>query len=157
MYSLTRNVIITRKSGYRNSGNGWLNRAQKAGPRFRITYSAKLIDANDPLAKWLKKRDTEMRLIEHLPTAHFDGVLTKGYAAGLREDELKKVGEDATLIAFAMVSVSDRRIVTTEHSRPKRVRANRHIPDVCNTLGVSDCNTFQMLGELDFSTSWRRG
>jgi hypothetical protein len=45
--------------------------------------------------------------------------------------------------------------VTTERSRPGRHRANRHMPDVCGTFGISVCHTFEFTRRLNFSTRWR--
>ena len=48
-----------------------------------------------------------------------------------------------------------RTVVTTEASRPKKQRANRHIPDVCDALGVLHCNTYDLIRALDFTTQGR--
>ena len=48
-----------------------------------------------------------------------------------------------------------RTVVTTEVSRPKKQRANRHIPNVCDALGVLHCNTYDLIRELDFTTQGR--
>lgn len=34
--------------------------------------------------------------------------------------------------------------------------ANRHIPDVCDALGVPHCNTYELIRALDFTTQGRR-
>ncbi|MBN1317455.1 MAG: DUF4411 family protein [Anaerolineales bacterium] len=46
-------------------------------------------------------------------------------------------------------------IVTTESSKPRKKRANRHIPDVCNTFGIPCCNSFDFFKFLKFSTNWK--
>jgi hypothetical protein len=48
-----------------------------------------------------------------------------------------------------------RQVVTTEVSKPTCQRANRRVPDVCNDLGGQWCDSFTMIGRLDFSTNWR--
>lgn len=62
------------------------------------------------------------------------------------------LGRDPFLIAYAIANPSKRRVVTTEVSKPKKQRGNRHIPDVCDELGVLHCNTFRFIDELDFTT-----
>jgi hypothetical protein len=54
-----------------------------------------------------------------------------------------------------MAAPHDRRVVTSEVSKPTCIRANRRVPDVCDNLGVQWCNSFTMIERLDFSTSWR--
>ena len=69
---------------------------------------------------------------------------------------MERLGRDPFLIAYALSDSSQRIVVTTEVSKPKKQRANRHIPDVCKDLGVSYCNTFKFIEALDFTTSRRR-
>ena len=82
-------------------------------------------------------------------------VIDEGYATDLTDDEVEQIGRDPFLIAYALVSPADRCVVTTEVSRPSRQRQNRHIPDVCVSLGATCCDTFAMLRALQFSTHWR--
>ncbi len=83
-------------------------------------------------------------------------VTEQGYAPNLSEEEIERVGRDPFLIAYAFRDRSRRTVVTTEVSRPKKQRANRHIPDVCDALGVLHCNTYDLIRALDFSTQGRR-
>jgi hypothetical protein len=73
----------------------------------------------------------------------------------LTEDEILTLGRDPFLISYALASPKDRCVVTTEVSKPKRVRQNRHIPDVCDSLGVLWCDTFKMTKALGFKTGWK--
>jgi hypothetical protein len=82
-------------------------------------------------------------------------VINRGYAADLTEEEILVVGRDPFLIAHALASPKDRCVVTTEVSKPTRRRHNRHIPDVCNALGVQCCDTFKMMKALGFKTGWK--
>ena len=115
----------------------------------------KMIDAEDQLAAWLRLNRRDLLLDEDLPAQALSQVLAEGYAPDLSEVEVETIGDDAPLIAHAILDREARAVVTTEHSRPKRTRANRHIPDVCADLGVTCINTFAMVRELDFSTAWR--
>lgn len=113
----------------------------------------------DELAKWAKGVDLREALLlkEEADPAIVRRVVEEGYAPDLSEDELEKPGRDPFLIAYALLDLGERCVVTTEASKPKRKRANRHIPDVCKALEIPCCNTFQMLRELDFRTGWRPG
>jgi hypothetical protein len=46
-------------------------------------------------------------------------------------------------------------VVTTEVSKPSAKRQNRHVPDVCRSLGVQSCGPFQLNKDLGFRTQWR--
>lgn len=110
------------------------------------------------LADWMKRRDVEdaLRLQEEVDTTLVQRVTNDGYAPDLTDIEIEEMGQDPFLIAHCIVDVENRCVVTTESSRPSRKRANRHVPDVCQTLNAKCVNTFAFLRELDFSTSWNR-
>lgn len=76
-------------------------------------------------------------------------------ANDLTDEEVLKIGHDPFLIAYALVDAANRRVVTTEASKPSATRANRRVPDVCRDLGITSCNMFKLIRELDFSTNWR--
>ena len=46
-------------------------------------------------------------------------------------------------------------LLDAKHPKPKRTRANRKLPDVCNDFNVRCINTFTLIQELDFRTGWR--
>ncbi len=79
-----------------------------------------------------------------------------GYTPNPTDDEITKMGRDPFLISYALKDIENRCIVTTEVSKPKKQGANRHIPDVCNTFGIRCINSFILIRELSFSTSWNR-
>jgi hypothetical protein len=79
-------------------------------------------------------------------------VVNTGYAPDLRDDEIEWLGQDPFLLAYAWAAPAERCVVTTERSRPGRLRANRHIPDVCGDLGIRCCHTFQLTRLLGFRT-----
>ena len=78
----------------------------------------------------------------------------QGYALDLNDEEIARIGYDSFLISYALLSISDYCIVTTEVSKPSKQRANKHIPDVCAHFGITCCNPFFMNKELDFRTNW---
>ena len=57
-------------------------------------------------------------------------VIDDGYAPDLNDIEIETVGRDPFLVAYALKDTAARCVVTTEVSAPKRLRANRKIPDV---------------------------
>ena len=73
-----------------------------------------------------------MQLYEDVQRDLVRRVITDGYADDLDDEEIEKTGSDPFLIAYALVNIDNRCIVTTEASKPKRIRANRHIPDICH-------------------------
>lgn len=95
-------------------------------------------------------------LAEKVDPVLVDKVVKEGYAPDLKDDELEQLGRDPFLIAYALASAADRCVVTTEVSKPKKVRQNRRIPDVCATMGVQCSDTFAMLKALKFSTNWSK-
>ena len=81
-------------------------------------------------------------------------VIVHGYAPDLDETELITVGKDPFLIAYGLVSVADRTIVSFEVSAPAKQRANRKIPDVCVGFGLKCITMFDLIKTLDFTTNW---
>jgi hypothetical protein len=114
-------------------------------------------EGKDNLANW--GRDPEVKeallLNEGPDPSVIACVVNDAYAPDLTDDEVEKLGRDPFLMAYALATPGDRCIVTTEASKPKRQRANRHLPDVCTELGIPSCNTFQLVRALNFSTSWK--
>jgi hypothetical protein len=94
-------------------------------------------------------------LDEDADVALVQTVINTGYANDLTDEEIEIIGRDPFLISYAMQDRANRCIVTTEVSKPKRLRANRHLPDVCEDLNVAHMDGFQLNTALNFSTSWR--
>ena len=91
-----------------------------------------------------------MVLSEPIARAHVTHVLVHGYAPDLTDVEIEKIAKDPFLVAAAMAT-PDRIVVTREVSKPKRQRANRKVPDVCNVFGVPVITDFQLYRALNFS------
>jgi hypothetical protein len=103
-----------------------------------------------PLTDWLKQPDVrELLVLNERPTG-VQQVLSKGYAPDLNDVEIEKVGKDPFLIAAALAG-PDRVVVTKEVSKPKATRANRKIPDVCASLGVTAISDFKLYSILKFT------
>ena len=109
----------------------------------------------DPLVDWLKANRNALILDEEAPEDQVSLVTEQGYADDLTDEELEKIGRDPFLVAYALVDIQNRSVVTTEHSKPSRRRANRKLPDVCDDFNVRCINTFTLIQELDFRTGWR--
>ncbi len=118
-------------------------------------YEEVLAGKDDELTRWLKGNRDVLLLDEYVDERLVAIVTDAGYAPDLTDEELERVGRDPFLVAYALSDPAERVVVTTEHSRPKRQRANRHLPDVCRDLGVRPCNTYEFIEELDFTTGGR--
>lgn len=115
-------------------------------------YEEVVAGRQDDLVRWLRLNRTTLRLEE---TAHPDfvaAVVDRGYARDLGDDEIEKLGHDPFLIAYAFRDPRNRCVVTNEASKPGRKRANRHLPDVCEAVGVRSIHLFRLIRELDFRT-----
>lgn len=117
-----------------------------------------IVEGEGSLVDWLTNDAVRAALLlaDEVDDALVAQVMATGYAADLSDDELLKLGRDPFLVAHALTDTAGRCVVTTEVSRPTRIRANRHVPDVCAANGVRCHNTFELTRLLDFSTRWRR-
>ena len=111
-------------------------------------------DQPDPLVEWLKANKNAIVLEEEVDIALVARVTEKGYASDLTDEEVVMIGRDPFLVAYALVDIEGRCVVTTEHSKPSRTRANRKLPDVSRDFKVRPINTFALIQELDFHTDW---
>ncbi len=109
----------------------------------------------DPLVMWVKRHKAALIWTGEAVIGNVRRAVNEGYAADLTEDELQKLGADPFLLAHALSMDGSITLVTMEVSKPRRERANRHLPDVCKTLGVPCIDTFELLRRLNFRTDWR--
>ena len=112
----------------------------------------------DLLYAWLQEEGHSAALIldEAVNNELVQQAVITGYAPDLTDDEVEQLGRDPFLLAYAMAEASERTIVTVEVSKPSRQRQNRHLPDVCNTLGLACCDTFALNRALGFRTDWKK-
>ena len=122
-----------------------------------IEHYEEIRSGKDALAQWAKDADVKTALLfsEPVDEALVAKVAEEGYAKDLTDIEIEKIGRDPFLIAYALSDNNGRCVVTTEVSKPRRRRANRHVPDVCDDFGVRWCNTFAFIRETDFRTGWK--
>ena len=116
-----------------------------------------IVQGQGSLVQWLKRNKEVLVLLSEIAPDAVRDVVDRGYATDLDEAELEQLGADPFLVAHALVGPDEVAVVTMESSRPSRVRANRHLPDVCRALNVSCINTFELVRRLNFNTSWRAG
>lgn len=109
-------------------------------------------EEKDLLYDWLKEHKNIICFDEAVDRSLLQKVVEQ-YAPDLCDEELETLGRDPFLIAHALRDTKQRIVVTNEVSKPRKKRANRHIPDVCNDLNVRHCNTCKLIKELDFRTS----
>lgn len=159
LYLLDANVLIDANRDYYPRGRvpefwAWLlDRA--CGQQVKIPlemYEEILAGNDDDLTRWLKNNRDALLLDENVAESLVARVTEVGYAPDLSDEEVERLGRDPFLIAYALSDPPRRTVVTTEISKPKKRRANRHIPDVCDDLNVFHCNTYKFIDVLDFTT-----
>lgn len=163
LYLLDANVLIDANRDYYPMSRvpefwEWLlHQADEGTVKLPQEIFAEPKSGSDQLAKWLKRGNDGAALLlrEEVDVDLVRRVLDEGYARDLTDEEILKVGNDPFLIAYALADPENRRVVTTEASKPSTQRANRRVPDVCSQLGVKSINTFQFIRDLDFSTNWK--
>ncbi len=108
------------------------------------------------LADWLKLGEVKAALLfdEEVDPALVARVVYEGYAPDLTAAEIQRIGQDPFMIAHALRHPKQRRVVTFEVSKPSKKRANRKVPDACQAVGVTSCNLYRLIKDLDFSTGW---
>ena len=163
LYLLDANVLIDANRNYYPLERvpefwEWLvDRGNRQRAKIPVEmYEEVLAGKDDALTLWLKANRGALLFDENVAPKLVARVTESGYAPDLSDEEVERLGRDPFLIAYALSDSSQRIVVTTEVSKPRKQRANRHIPDVCQDLGVSCCNTFKFIEALDFTTSRRR-
>ncbi len=107
----------------------------------------------DLLVNWLNAHRDVLILPEQVQVDLVAHASEEGYGNDLTDDEIEKIGRDPFLVAYGLSHRSERCVVTTEHSRPSRRRANRKLPDVCHDLNIHCIDTFTMTRDLNFRTN----
>lgn len=163
IYLLDANVVIDANRDYYPIKRipefwEWLAyTGEKGFVKIPMEIYEEIKEGNDDLAMWAKKPEVESALLldEEVDVSLVSRIIDVGYANDLTDDEVEKLGRDPFLIAYALKDIENRCIVTTEVSKPKRQRASRHIPDVCDSFNINWHNTFKFINVLNFSTHWK--
>ncbi len=167
LYLLDANVLIDANRDYYPVERipefwGWL---LEMGTRGRIKIPQEFFeeviyplppdDRPDPLVEWLRTNEDLIVLDEEASVDLVAQITEEGYASDLSDEEIEKIGRDPFLVAYALVDIQGRCVVTTEHSKPSRTRGNRKLPDVSRDFDVRCITTFDLIQELDFHTNWK--
>ncbi len=163
IYILDTNVLIDANRDYYPINRipefwEWLVFMGNAGfVKIPIEIYEEIKEGKDELASWAKLPEVSSALLltEEADPSLVSFVVENGYASDLTDDEFDILGRDPFLLSYAMRDNTNRCIVTTEVSKPKAQRANRHLPDVCGALNINCCNTFKFIKDLNFSTRWK--
>lgn len=164
LYLLDANILITAHNTYYPIDRvpefwSWLQHQGSSGQvKIPIEIMEEIREGRDDdiLLNWVKNDITKKALLfdEVVRPELVRRVVKEGYADDLTDDEVEKLGRDPFLISHALAGTG-RCVVTTEVSRPSRQRQNRHVPDVCQALGVDCCGPFKLNSALGFNTGWR--
>jgi len=163
IYLLDANVLIDANRDYYPMSRvpefwDWVVHTAAEGlVKIPVEIYDEIKEGHDDLADWVNSSYVRsVLLFDADPDVSLvDYVVKTAYASDITDDELVKLGRDPFLLAYALTSPQEFRIVTTEVSKPSRTRANRHLPDAARILGIVTQTTFQFLRELDFRTNWR--
>ncbi len=163
LYLLDANVMITANNTYMALDRvpefwDWILHMGASGYlKMPLENLEEITKGSVNLADWLgdHERKAALCLDESVDIGLLQHCIAAGYASDLDDAEIVKVGNDPFLIAYALVDAANRTVVTTEVSKPKRQRANRHVPDVCDSLHAQWIDSIALLRALDFSTGWR--
>ena len=165
LYLLDANILITAANTYYGISRvpefwSWLHHQAASGHvKLPIEMYEEVLEGrqeDDELLDWVKddKNRPALVLDEMSNPELVRRVVVEGYANDLADDEVEKIGRDPFLIAYALGN-PERCIVTTEVSKPKKQRHNRHVPDVCQSLNVSCCGPWELNERLGFKTGWK--
>ena len=110
----------------------------------------------DELVIWTKRPEVKKALLlkESAEPDLVSRITYGGYLPNPTDDEIKKMGSDPFLLSYALRDLENRCVVTTEISKKSREGAGAKIPDVCEKFDIRCINSFQLIRELDFKTSW---
>ena len=161
LYLVDASVIITAHNTYYGLSRvpefwDWLrHNGEEGNIKLPKDIYEEVENGNDELADWMSEEEnkTALQLVESHDPTHLQIILEQ-YGDNLSEDDLILMGKDPFLIAAALFEVDQRIVVTSEvHKRSVR-GARRHIPNICEDVGVKWINPVQLLSDLNFSTSW---
>jgi hypothetical protein len=163
LYLLDANVLIDANRDYYSISRipefwDWLTfQGNLNNIKIPIEIFDEIKNGNDQLATWAKAEENETALLldEDVDLNIVRRVINQGYGNDLSDVEIEKLGNDPFLVAYALIESTNRSIVTTEISKPKRQRSNRHLPDVCSDFNISCHNTYELTRILDFRTHWK--
>jgi len=164
LYLLDANVLVDAERDYYPMDQvpefwEWIvHRGKQGRVKIPIEIHDEIAAGKGELPEWIRKTTIKNALVldEEPDTALVQQVLSDGYAPDLTEDEVQLIGGDAFLISYAMSDAKNRCVVTGERAKPSKLRANRKVPDVCDTLKVVCKWKYVLTADLKFSTGWKK-
>lgn len=168
LYLLDASMLITASKSYYPVDTvpefwEWLRHMAKQGKiKIPLEIFEEIKDGpsneeKDLLYGWIQEEDVKNALLldENVDTALVQKTISEGYAHDLTDTDIEQLGRDPFLVAYALAAQKTRVVVTAEVSKPSRKRQNRHLPDVCSSLGIQCCDPFSLNRALGFKTTWR--
>ena len=136
----------------------WLRHYGAAGTiKIPAAIYTEVEDGNDALAAWMAEAASkDVLLFGEEPVLPLVQAVSARYGADLSEADIETIGKDPFLIAAALADQYGRCVVTAEVSKPRRQGPNRHIPNICEDIGVQWHSPVEFLNALDFSTGWNQ-
>jgi hypothetical protein len=163
IYLLDADTLITSDRTYYPPSNfalfwEWLAHEGESGAiKIPQEQFGEVVAGKGELVDWLKANKNAMLLDEAPDPEIVQHVLEEGYGPDLTAEEIESIGLDPFAVAYALLDAANRSVVTFEVSAPSKQRANRKLPDVCRTFGITPKTMFDVIKELGFSTSWTAG
>ena len=162
LYLIDANVLIRAHEDYYPLDRvpqywQWLEeQASKGTIKMPFEIFIEIASSRGPLSEWIREDLVREALVLHeeLDQGTVDHVLSDGYGKNLTDSEIEKIGQDPFLIGYAILA-ENLVVVTKETSRPNAQRANRKIPEVCDTLKIRWIRDFDLYRRLQFSTGAR--
>ena len=110
-----------------------------------------IVRGKGELKNWITDARVKNSLVleEEVDQRIFNRVIQEAYAPDLTDGEFQKIGRDPFLVAYGLME-PNRSIVTKEISKPKRIRGNRKLPDVCKDMNVPCMTDFEVYREQNF-------
>lgn len=170
LYLLDANTLINAKNWYYPMSRvpefwDWLvHQGENGSIKIPVEIYEEFLDTKskdnekDELSRWAELENVKSALLfqEQSVPDLVARITYGGYTANPTDNELVTIGRDPFLISYALADIDNRCIVTAEVSKPSRTGPNRHVPDVCRDFKIRCINGFQLIHELNFSTSWNR-
>lgn len=143
LYLLDANVLIRAHEDYYGIEQvppfwQWLQETAEAGlVKMPFEIHDEIAVSTGPLKDWITQPDVKAALLldEEADQGLLNQVVQRGYAPDLTDSEMEKIGRDPFLVAYGLAG-PERVVVTKEVSKPSKLRANKKLPDVCNTFTV---------------------
>lgn len=163
-YLLDANVVIDADRDYypfdrvREFWDWLLYQAKMGKVAIPVQMYDEIVAGKGLLVDWVKENKSSFILTLRPDVSKVRLVIDQGYADDLSEDEVQKIGNDPFIVSYALMLNEKGKtttVVTTEVSKPSAQRANRQLPDVCDEFEVACINTYRLIKELDFRTSWQ--